>query len=245
MRDELRKYNGTNASLAVSRTNKTSTTDARELQNNLRMSPEAYSSFSTYFDRLDTDGNGRLHEVEFVRACGREAKVSGQDVFEHFASGGAGGEMNLREFLRFAMIVLAKPSDFRWSEEDLKHLPTWKVWQDQDRLALLKLFLVFDANTDGKITIVEFENGWMGPLLWKLRQEDVVSSAWMAHDKEFQYANHVFDKRSGEDLQLNLVEWVHLLYEAREKAAEKSACVGPYHLGLVSTLVSVMQFVVA
>jgi len=237
MREELQKQNLTAGALAAS---KTTTSDHEDLQKVLRMSPETYASVCKYFDVLDSNQNGRLHEVEFERVDSRtDAKVAQRDIFTHFASA---GEMTLPEFLRFFMLVLAKPSEFRWSSEDLKHLPTWEVWQDNDRLTLLKLFIVFDANTNGKITIVEFEQGWWGPLLWKLRSEEVLSSRFMSHTKEFEYAVRVFDKRSGSDLQMDLTEWVHFLWEARAKTVgggQKAACVRMYHSGLISALVAV------
>jgi len=239
MRNELSKYN---VSATVQVPKKATASDSKDLQKALRMSPETYAMLCSYFDRVDANGNGRLHEVEFVKAVPRDAKVTGQDIFEHFASDGAGGEMTLQEFLRFAMIVLAKPYEYHWSKEDLKELPTWKTWQDHDRVDLLKLFMVFDADSDDRVTIVEFENAWMGPLLWKLRQEDVVSYKWMSTDEEFKYANHVFDQRSGSDLQLDLTEWVHLLYEARKKSSPKSLCMSLYHVPFMSALVSVLQF---
>lgn len=224
---------------------RTSASNPRDLQQALRMSPETYASLSNYFDVLDSDRNGMLHEVEFVTAVDseRDAKLKGREIFELFVPSGV---MSLQDFLRFAMVVLAEPSDFHWSEHDLKHLPTVRVWQDNDRLALLKLLMVFDVNSDGMVTMVELENGWMGPLLWKLRNEGVVSSAWMEHEAEFEYANRVFDQRSGDDMQLDLTEWVHLLYEARDKSAAKSfACFGQYHLGFVSALATVMPCVFA
>jgi len=227
--------------IGAGQTTKTNPTD---LQRALRMSPETYASLSNYFDRLDSDRNGMLHEVEFVAAVDPERlQVKGREIFELFVPSGV---MSLQGFLRFAMVVLAEPSDFHWSEHDLKHLPTVRVWQDNDRLALLKLLMVFDVNSDGMVTMVEFENGWMGPLLWKLRNEGMLSSAWMEHEEEFEYANKVFDQRSGDDMQLDLTEWVHLLYEARDKSAAKSfARFGQYHLGFASALATVMPCVFA
>lgn len=211
----------------------------QDIQKALRMSPKTYAYLSKYFDRLDLDRNGFLHEVEFVRAVDQhDVQVAGQDIFLHFAPGAM---MDLPQFCRFAMIVISKPSEFHWSEKDLLHLPTHSVGQDQDRLALFKLLMVFDENSDGKVSIVEFENGWMGPLLWKLRNEDVVSSTWMAHDDEFKYANHVFDKRSGEDMQLDLTEWVHLLYEARGNYVQQnSGCISQYGKGIILPTVTTM-----
>jgi len=181
MRDNLDQVVAGNSSASefaaqVGSAKKTSSSSPKDLQRALRMSPETYASFSAYFRRLDRDGSGGLHEVEFVSGFNgrRDLKAAGQDVFLHFAPSGM---MSLPEFLRCAAIMLAKPSDFTWSEEDLKHLPTWKVWQDQDRLSLLKLLIVFDGNIDGLVSIVELENGWMGPLLWKLRQEGMITRA--------------------------------------------------------------------
>lgn len=229
----------------VSSTTNTSYPNPKDLQLALRMSPETYASYTAFFRRLDTDSNGMLHEVEFVAALDgrRDIKVAGQDVFLHFAPGGM---MSPPEFLRCAMIMLAKPSDFHWSEEDLKHLPTWKVWQEQDRLALLKLLLVFDVNIDGKVSMVEFESGWMGPLLWKLRQEDMISREWMENDDEFEYASKVFDQRSGDDLQLDLTEWVHLLYESRDEYRKfHSGCSAQYHAGSVCAIATAMTLMSA
>jgi len=62
----------------------------------------------------------------------------------------------------------------------------------------------------------------------------------LENDEEFKYTNKVFDQRSGDDLQLDLTEWVHLLYEARDEYRKmNSGCSARYGMGLVLAMATV------
>merc|ERR1719240_1734501 len=111
-------------------------------------------------------------------------------------------------------VVTQVPGGFDYTAEDLKAMPSKTVAEDQDRDALMRLFAVFDEDSSGDIDKAEFKKAWMGPTLWKLREQNVFSERWLLSTAEYEHAQGAFGKSAGADNKLSLGEFAHLAKES-------------------------------
>lgn len=179
----------------------------------LRLRPEYFTKLVAYYEHLDSNPNKKLSEYEFMKVSDWDPSMrkDGRETYELFSDADSEHEMSLQEFVRLVAVVTKVPDGFDYTADDLKALPSSTVAGDQDRDALMRLFAVFDENTNGDVDKAEFQHAWMGPTLWKLREEGVLSSAWMASIPEFDFAKGEFAKRAGADNVLSLAEFAYLL----------------------------------
>lgn len=144
---------------------------------NLRLSPEHYATAKELFSgKLDQDKSGDLSKVEFVDLVrpshGNNEKMVrvSRDVFSYFAPNGV---MDEQQFLRFFAAVIIDPRNpgagsFEFHKGELVDL------SENEKSCLMKLFVVFDENSDGDVDKVEFQNEYKGPLLQELRKQGLL-----------------------------------------------------------------------
>jgi len=182
----------------------------------LRLKPEYFNQLVSYFEYLDTNQDKTLDELEFMQVAkyDKEFREEGRLAYDLFSKADSKPGMNLQEFVRLVAVVTKVPGGFNYHADDLQAIPSKTVAEDQDRDDLMRLFVVFDENTNGEVDKAEFEKGWMGPTLWKLRDENVLSQRWLASTAEFKYAQGAFTKSAGADNVLNLGEFANLLKDS-------------------------------
>eukprot|EP00746_Dinoflagellata_sp_MGD_P162551 gnl/MRDRNA2_/MRDRNA2_90162_c0_seq1.p1 gnl/MRDRNA2_/MRDRNA2_90162_c0~~gnl/MRDRNA2_/MRDRNA2_90162_c0_seq1.p1 ORF type:complete len:317 (-),score=71.41 gnl/MRDRNA2_/MRDRNA2_90162_c0_seq1:17-967(-) len=182
----------------------------------LRLKPEYFNELVSYFEYLDTNHDKTLSELEFMQVAkyDKSLQEEGRHAYDLFSAADGKTGMNLQEFVRLVAVVTKVPDGFDYRADDLKAVPSSSVAEDQDRDALMRLFIVFDENTSGEVDEAEFEKGWMGPTLWTLRKENILSQRWLVSNAEFEYAKGAFQKSAGADNALNLGEFAQLLKDA-------------------------------
>jgi len=185
----------------------------------LRLKPEYYNQLVSYFEVLDSNPDGELSEFEFMKVADHDASMAhkhaeGRQMYDLFSNADGKPGMTLQEFLR--LVTVLHKADFVFQGNELEAFPTASngVATDQDRDALMRVFVVFDEDSSGDVGKAEFERAWMGPTLWTCRKKGVLSSAWMASTPEFDYAKGVFGKRAGADNALSLAEFALLVQDA-------------------------------
>lgn len=219
----------------------------------LRLKPEYFNKLVSYFEYLDTNKDKSLGEIEFMQVAkyDKEFQEEGRQGYDLFSVADGKPGMNLQEFVRMVAVVTEVPGGFGYTAEDLQALPSKTVAEDQDRDALMRLFVVFDENTSGDVDKAEFEKAWMGPTLWALRKENVLSERWLVATAEYEYAKGAFGKTAGADNLLSLGEFADLLKESlphrgdhnRLKGGEIRA--GPKHvLGSSPSILTLNAFLI-
>merc|ERR1719213_930922 len=103
-----------------------------------------------------------------------ETAPVGKEVFRFFAPDGT---MTHQQYFRFVAIVVVKPGEVAWQKGERAALIEYG---EAAKSELLKLFIVFDGNSDGGITKAEFKNTEEGTLLSKLRKEGLGVSRAMS-----------------------------------------------------------------
>lgn len=182
----------------------------------LRLKTDYFNELVSYFEYLDTNHDQTLSELEFMQVAkyDKSMQEEGRHAYDLFSEADGKTGMNLQEFVRLVAVVTKVPDGFAYHAEDLQATPSKTVADDQDRDALMRLYIVFDENTSGEIDKAEFEKGWMGPTLWTLRKENILSQRWLVSNAEFEYAKGAFPKSAGADNVLNFGEYAQLLKEA-------------------------------
>lgn len=147
---------------------------------NFHLAPEQYLVAQKLFnEKLDADGNGVLSKSEFLKAVSegnaqdpRLLEV-GRDIFKFFSSGDV---MPRMQFLRFYSVCVAEPdgpgvgaSSFILKGRSLSGLSS------HEKSCLAKLFVALDANADGEVNKNEFDAGYDGELLRRLRQQGYIN----------------------------------------------------------------------
>jgi len=199
----------------------------------LRLRPEYFNKLVAYYEHLDSNPNKQLSEFEFTKVIDWDTSLrkDGREVYQLFSDADGEHEMSLQEFVRMVAVVTKVPEGFDYTADDLKALPSSTVAEDQDRDALMRLFAVFDENTNGDVDKAEFQHAWMGPTLWKLRKKGVLSSAWLASTPEFDFAKSEFASRAGADGVLGLAEFARLLEASVKHRDDKYTLKGGEYTG--------------
>jgi len=179
----------------------------------LRLKPEYFNKLVSYFEYLDSEPKDqKLSLMEFMQVARYDVSLreDGHKVYDLFSVADNQPGMTLQEFVRLVTIVTETPGGFDYDADDLKALPSSTIAEEQDRDALMRLFAVFDENTNGNIDKAEFEHAWMGESLWYLRYEGILSSRWMATTPEYNHAKGIFAQTAGADNVLSLAEFAQL-----------------------------------
>jgi len=189
---------------------------ASSLAGAMRLKPEYVNELVSYFEYLDTNHDKTLSELEFMQVAkyDKSFQEEGREAYDLFGDADGKTGMNVQEFVRMVAVVTKVPDGYAYTAVDLKAIPSKSVGEDQDRDALTRLFIVFDANSNGEVCPGEFEKGFMGPMLWALRKENILSERWLVSNAEFEYAKGAFPKSAGADNVLNLGEFAQLLKDS-------------------------------
>jgi Ca2+-binding EF-hand superfamily protein len=223
-----RQFRHIDFSVEQGRSDEEELSDEEQLVNNLRMYPEHVAAARRFFDILDTNHNGYLQEPEFLNAMYRTEpappaappavlKDAGKDVFRSFAPE---GHMAFPSFCRFLVVMsYDQAADFKWKSEDLEALRTDHLGalQNQSKIQLLKTFVIFDEDSDGKVTKVEFQHTYMSELYWSLRYKQKLASGLLDTDQEYEYCNNRFVRYTAGKEGLGLPEFLRLVDHAVAK----------------------------
>lgn len=188
--------------------------DEEETAKNLRFSPKWHKLSMKVFTRLDKNGDGELLQWEFtsmVPEQDAELLTAGRELFGLFAPDQS---MTRKEFLRFVCVTVLPDSGFEWHSGDMAVM---NPKHPKDRADLMKLFSVFDPHSDAAVSLADFEQGYTGKLLWKLREEGLETSGLMYSSDEFNYGKKKFNTYAA-DGKLPLVAFVKLLEECKKEA---------------------------
>lgn len=206
------------------------------LTQSLRMTITEFQKGMHRFHDIDRDRNDRLSAEEF--SSGLDAKTgtfaTSCEVFRYFAPDGT---MIHQQYFRFLAIVVVKPSEIAWQKGERAALTEYS---EEAKSELLKLFIVFDGNSDGGITKAELKETWSGKLLPKLREEHMVIplSRLMLTEYEYQFAQEEFGRFAGKDGKLSFLEFEKLGKEAAHSGVSRNRPLISYLSLLISPFIT-------
>lgn len=191
--------------------------EEEETAKNLRYSPKWHKLVMKVFSRLDKNGDSELVEWEFTSMVSEqdaELVAAGRELFHMFAPDGS---MTRKEFLRFVCVTVLPESGFKWHSGDMVVM---EPKHPRERAQVMKLFSIFDPPSDGMVSPGEFEEGYMGKLLWKLREEELETSGLMYSSDEFEYGKKNFNDYAKAGT-VDLVGFVKLTEACKKEALLK------------------------
>lgn len=196
------------------------------LTESLRMTITEFQKGMHHFHLVDRDRNDQLSTVEFDSGLDPETAKVGKEVFLYFAPDGT---MTHQQYFRFVALVIVQPGEIAWQKGERAALTEYN---EQSKSELLKLFIVFDENSDGGITKTELKDTEQGKLLPKLREQQIPIATAMSFELEYQFAKEDFDRFAGEDKKLGFLEFVGLLKHVERRINSGVSRNEPFMWGL-------------